>query len=189
MIGDRASVFAVNLTVKREDFQADYIADPEDARARYECKPMEAEDGFFTDTEAVDAAHVEREPIVRVSRQIVKRVTQRRDGTMVERSYVALRLDEDSWQPVEDAVHYLHGDPGKSGDAFALSLMHVERDRVRFRGVDSDPKDQYRGEVAVFRPGTTMYAGGARVVYWRPHTDNLVIQSGRCPASRALPAA
>lgn len=52
----KASTWEVNPTINREDLESEYIRNPIEARARFECEPPNMEDAYFRDPELVRKA-------------------------------------------------------------------------------------------------------------------------------------
>jgi len=52
----KACTWEVNPTIKREDLESEYIRNPIEARARFECEPPNMEDAFFRDADLVRKA-------------------------------------------------------------------------------------------------------------------------------------
>lgn len=60
MYGTKKATWEVNPTKKREHFEEEYRKDPEEAEAKYECKPPASTNAFFRNIKAVEAAfHVD----------------------------------------------------------------------------------------------------------------------------------
>jgi len=52
----KAATWEVNPTIKREDLESEYIRNPVEARARFECEPPNMEDAYFRDPDSVREA-------------------------------------------------------------------------------------------------------------------------------------
>jgi hypothetical protein len=52
----KAATWEVNPTIKREDLESEYIRNPIEARARFECEPPNMEDAYFRDPDLVRKA-------------------------------------------------------------------------------------------------------------------------------------
>jgi intein/homing endonuclease len=52
----KAATWEVNPTIKREDLESEYIRNPIEARARFECDPPNMEDAYFRDPDSVRKA-------------------------------------------------------------------------------------------------------------------------------------
>lgn len=126
---DLAATWDVRTDVSRDDpgIASDYANDPDDAAARYECRPMEAVNAFFELREKIDAAvdHTRSPSVVAVSDQIVR--TTRPDGSTVET--IGGSVVSCSRRP--GSTYFLAGDGGLSGDSFAISLMRIDQTRGR----------------------------------------------------------
>ena len=57
----KASTWEVNPTIKREQLESEYIRNPIEARARFECEPPNMEDAFFRDPDLVRKAFTYRD--------------------------------------------------------------------------------------------------------------------------------
>lgn len=57
----KAATWEVNPTIKREDLESEYIRNPIQAMARFECEPPNMEDAFFRDPELVRKSFMYRE--------------------------------------------------------------------------------------------------------------------------------
>lgn len=57
----KAATWEVNPTIKREDLQSEYIRNPIQAMARFECEPPNMEDAYFRDPDLVRKAFTYRE--------------------------------------------------------------------------------------------------------------------------------
>lgn len=60
----KAATWDVNPTIKREDLESEYIRNPIEARARFECEPPNMDDAFFRDADLVRKAfHHGEDPV------------------------------------------------------------------------------------------------------------------------------
>ena len=57
----KAATWEVNPTIKREQLESEYIRNPIQARARFECEPPNMEDAYFRDADQVRKAFMYRE--------------------------------------------------------------------------------------------------------------------------------
>lgn len=57
----KAATWEVNPTIKREQLESEYVRNPIQARARFECEPPNMEDAYFRDAEQVRKAFMYRE--------------------------------------------------------------------------------------------------------------------------------
>lgn len=57
----KAATWEVNPTIKREQLESEYIRNPIEARARFECEPPNMEDAYFRDPDSVRKAFNYRE--------------------------------------------------------------------------------------------------------------------------------
>jgi hypothetical protein len=120
---DKAATWEVRPDVSRDDpgIASDYLNDPADARARYECIPMATEDAFIENPEKIgEAIDFTRTPVADVRADVPICVTLA-NGNTVEHIGCAL----DSLRPDPYATYFLAGDAGLSGDSFALCVGHI----------------------------------------------------------------
>jgi len=57
----KAATWEVNPTIKREQLESEYVRNPIQARARFECEPPNMEDAYFRDADQVRKAFMYRE--------------------------------------------------------------------------------------------------------------------------------
>ena len=97
----KASTWDVNPTIERHQLESEYIRNPVEAAARFECEPPHMEDAYFRDAERVRKAFM----------------------------YHDDPIDEDGvfkkWFNGEDSkLRYMHVDLGLKRDRAALSMVH-----------------------------------------------------------------
>ena len=97
----KAATWEVNPTIKREQLESEYIRNPIEARARFECEPPTMEDAYFRDADLVRKAF----------------------------NYGEDPIDEDGqfkpWFNNKDGhVRFIHIDLGLKRDRSALSMVH-----------------------------------------------------------------
>nr|DAT56962.1 MAG TPA: terminase [Caudoviricetes sp.] len=97
----KAATWEVNPTIKREQLESEYIRNPIEARARFECEPPNMEDAYFRDADSVRKAFNYRED----------------------------PMDEDGvfkpWFNNKDGhVRFIHVDLALKRDRAALSMVH-----------------------------------------------------------------
>ena len=97
----KAATWEVNPTIKREQLESEYIRNPIEARARFECEPPSMEDAYFRDPDRVRKAFM----------------------------YGSSPIDEDGqfekWFNNSDGhTRFIHIDLGLKRDRSALSMVH-----------------------------------------------------------------
>lgn len=117
------ATWVVNPLRKREDFKMDYLQNPVEAAAKYECKPAESSNPYFRDivpfTEAVDR---DEEPIT-INYELVTTVS---DITGQEvQQWEAVYTFADWFKPVPGALYAMHGDLAINGDRAGVAMSHV----------------------------------------------------------------
>ena len=97
----KASTWEVNPTIERHQLESEYIRNPVEARARFECEPPAMEDAFFRDADLVRQAF-----------------TYHDDPIDEEGNFKKWFNGEDS------RIRYIHVDLGLKRDRAALSMVH-----------------------------------------------------------------
>lgn len=101
--GMKAATWDVNPTLDREDFDAEYVRNPIEAEARFNCNPPEMEDAFFRDPELVRKAFSHN-----------NQIPYDEDGQWAK------------WFNGTDGVRrFIHVDLGLNRDAAALAMVHA----------------------------------------------------------------
>jgi len=97
----KAATWEVNPTIEREQLESEYIRNPIEARARFECEPPHMEDAFFRDADLVrNAFNFAEDPI-------------EEDGSFK------------SWfNGSDDFTRFIHVDLAVKRDRAALSMVH-----------------------------------------------------------------
>ena len=97
----KASTWDVNPTIKRHQLESEYIRNPVEAAARFECEPPHMEDAYFRDAELVRKAFMYHDDPIGD------------DGSFHK------------WFNGEDSkARYIHVDLGLKRDRAALSMVH-----------------------------------------------------------------
>lgn len=98
----KAATWEVNPTINREDLESEYIRNPIEARARFECEPPNMEDAYFRDADLVRKAfNYSEDPV------------DEEDGTYKP------------WFNGSDGkVRFIHIDLGLKRDRAALCMVH-----------------------------------------------------------------
>jgi hypothetical protein len=98
----KAATWEVNPTIKQEDLASEYIRNPVEARARFECEPPNMEDAYFRDPELVRRAfNYSEDPM-------------NEDGGTFKNWFAG----------VDGHVRFIHVDLGLKRDRAALSMVH-----------------------------------------------------------------
>lgn len=130
--GDSVSVFfasgpyatwEVNPTKTKEDFAAKYREDPDEAAARYECKPSRATDAYFRNPiifkQAVTSAV---QPLLIDYRAARRKSSVTGEPTLGwEPKFTFL----DTFKPIAGARYALHADLAIKGDRAGVAMSHV----------------------------------------------------------------
>lgn len=140
------ATWEVNPKVKREDFDEQFIEDPEGASAKYGANPPKSTNTFIRAESEIDAAFetVIDEPVTvdyywglpdtpdpaDGSGQSQKRV----EGWQVKFSF------SPSFQPVEGALYSIHGDMALRGDRAGIAMSHVKEYRTSTTGDGTDER-------------------------------------------------
>lgn len=100
--GIKAATFDMNPTITREALESEYIRNPVQAKARFECEPPEMEDAFFREPRVVRAAfNYDESPIG----------------------------DDGTWEPwfngTDGYQRYIHCDLGQKRDKAAICMVHT----------------------------------------------------------------
>jgi hypothetical protein len=114
----KAATWEVNPTIKREQLESEYIRNPIEAAARFECNPPNMEDAYFRDPELVRKAFMYGEDPIN------------EDGTFKK------------WfNNTDQHVRFIHVDLALKRDRAALSLVHSPglREVKTLNGVEKLP--------------------------------------------------
>ena len=114
----KAATWEVNPTIKREQLESEYIRNPVEAAARFECNPPNMEDAYFRDPELVRKAFMYGEDPIN------------EDGTFKK------------WfNSTDQHVRFIHVDLALKRDRAALSLVHSPglREVKTLNGVEKLP--------------------------------------------------
>lgn len=130
--GDRSSAFfasgpyatwEVNPTKKKEDFAKKYREDPDEAAARYECKPSRATDAYFRNPIIFKQAVTSPlQPIIidyRAARRSSSVTGEMTVGWEPKFTFL------DTFKPIAGARYALHADLAIKGDRAGVSMSHV----------------------------------------------------------------
>lgn len=137
-VGDSASIYFasgpyatwdVNPRIKgKEDFASDYRKDPDEAAAKYECKPTRATDAYFRNPiifrQAVDRAE---QPIL-IDYYAKNFVSENIPGQppKVVRGWEPIFDFAEDFKPIPGARYALHADLAVKGDRAGVAMSHVQ---------------------------------------------------------------
>ena len=118
------STWEVNPTKKQSDFAKEYRKDPDEAAAKYECKPTRAMDSYFRNPKIFDSAiDRERQP-VDIEYRVVN-IRSAKTGS-VQRGWEPTFTFDHDFRPAPGAYYALHGDLAITGDRAGIAMSHVE---------------------------------------------------------------
>lgn len=114
----KAATWEVNPTIKREQLESEYIRNPVEAAARFECNPPNMEDAYFRDPDLVRKAFTYGEDPVN------------EDGTF-----------KNWFNGTDQNVRFIHVDLALKRDRAALALVHAPglREVKTLNGVEKLP--------------------------------------------------
>lgn len=98
----KAATWEVNPTIKREQLESEYIRNPIEAAARFECNPPNMEDAYFRDAELVRKAFLHGEN------------PMNEDGTF-----------KNWFNGTDQHIRFIHVDLALKRDRAALALVHA----------------------------------------------------------------
>lgn len=130
--GDNASVFfasgpyatwEVNPTKKKEDFAKKYREDPDEAAARYECKPSRATDAYFRNPVIFKQAVTSAVQPLLIDYRAARRTSSVTGEPTLgwEPKFTFL----DTFKPIAGARYALHADLAIKGDRAGVAMSHV----------------------------------------------------------------
>lgn len=106
------------------EFYNDYVADYEEALARFECKPPKARDALIKRPERLwQAVQKGRRPLIEWQPRVTIREVPDGDGGFLRRKFAAVELTR-LGKVAKGTRLFMHGDPARSSDAFAVALGH-----------------------------------------------------------------
>lgn len=131
--GDNVSIFfasgpyatwEVNPTKTREDFQDKYDADPDEAAAKYECKPTRATDAYFRNPVIFQMAVDRPVQPIGITYEAVDIVSEETGKTF--RGWEPVFSFAPDFRAVAGARYALHGDLAIKGDRAGIAMSHVK---------------------------------------------------------------
>jgi hypothetical protein len=123
----RAATWEVNPTVTKEDFADEYVKDPKDARAKYECRPPGSEFGFFDEDMVGEVFIPSMASTVFTSPALIKGFVRDPETSMDrERTFVGKILEDVSTAGHRDksSPRVVHVDGGLTGDNAGMCIAH-----------------------------------------------------------------
>lgn len=114
----KAATWDVNPTIKREQLESEYIRNPVEARARFECEPPNMEDAYFRDPD------------------LVRKAFMHEDNPMDENGHF-----HNWFNGTDNQIRFIHIDLALKRDRAALSLVHCLgfREVKTLNGVENLP--------------------------------------------------
>ena len=114
----KAATWEVNPTIKREQLESEYIRNPVEARARFECEPPNMEDAYFRDPD------------------LVRKAFMHEDNPMDENGQF-----HNWFNGTDNQIRFIHIDLALKRDRAALSLVHCLgfREVKTLNGVENLP--------------------------------------------------
>ena len=135
-VGDQGSIYFssgpyatwdVNPRIKGpEDFASDYRTDPDEAAAKYECKPTRATDAYFRNPLHFRQAVDRPEQPVTVSYRLADTASLQ-DPDIRVRGWEPVFTFDPSFRVVPGARYAIHADLAIKGDRAGVAMSHVER--------------------------------------------------------------
>jgi hypothetical protein len=106
----------------KEQFADEYRRDPDNARAKYECKPPNAQAAFIRNLDAIGAAFGDVRAIDPVD---IRYAWDKRGEDLVPGWQINVKFAPD-FRPIAGAKYTIHGDIGISGDRAGVAMSHVK---------------------------------------------------------------
>ena len=165
-VGDEESIYfasgpyatwEVNPRISgREAFASDYRKDPEEAAAKYECRPFRAVDAYFRNPVIFRQAVDKPEQPVQLDYKVTE-TTSETTGITV-RGWEPVFTFAPDFLPVAGARYAMHGDLAITGDRAGIALSHVEHweERTEYREDESGFVEAHHTTVPVLRNDFTI---------------------------------
>ena len=116
----------VNPRISGKDaFASDYRKDPEEAAAKYECRPFRATDSYFRNPAIFRQAVDRPDQPIQVDYKVVE-TTSKATGQTV-RGWEPVFTFAADFRPVAGARYAMHGDLAVKGDRAGIAMSHVEK--------------------------------------------------------------
>lgn len=117
----------VNPRIKGpEDYASDYRKDPDEAAAKYECKPTRATDAYFRNPIHFRQAVTSAEQPLSISYKVVT-TPSLQDADKRIRGWEPILTFAEGFKPVAGARYAIHADLAIKGDRAGVAMSHIER--------------------------------------------------------------
>lgn len=134
-VGDENSIYHasgpyatwdVNPRIRgKEDYASDYRKDPEEAAAKYECRPYRATNTYFRNPIIFRQAMEGPAQPIQVDYRVVEITSETTDITV--RGWEPVFTFDPDFVPISGARYAMHGDLALVGDRAGIAMSHVER--------------------------------------------------------------
>lgn len=143
----------------KHQFATDYRKAPDEAAAKYECKPTRATDAYFRNPEIFRMAVDTPEQPVSVEYRLEEHVSEQ-TGIRVK-SWEPVFTFSPDFKPKDGALYAMHGDLAIRGDRAGVSMSHVVRTEERVEiVVEEDGEHTERSQrVEILRNDFTISLG------------------------------
>ncbi len=143
LYGDSSVFFAsgpyatweVNPLRSKEEFADDYRKDPQEAAAKYECKPYRSQNSYFRNPQIFKQAVDSEQQPVTVDYRVVETTSQTTKRTV--RGWEPVFTFAPDFVPIAGARYAMHGDLAIRGDRAGIAMSHVERWEERQEAVEN----------------------------------------------------
>lgn len=135
-VGDSRSIYfasgpyatwEVNPRIRgKEDFESDYRKNPDEAAAKYECKPTRATDAYFRNPIIFRQAVDRSEQPLEISYRMVE-TSSLQDPDRTVRGWEPVFSFSEDFRAIPGARYAIHADLAIRGDRAGVSMSHVER--------------------------------------------------------------
>lgn len=129
------ATWEVNPLRSRDEFDEDYRNDPQEAAAKYECKPYRAQNSYFRNMQIFKQATDSEDQPVTVDYRIVETTSKTTKRTV--RGWEPIFTFAADFLPIAGARYAMHGDLALRGDRAGIALSHVERWEERSEQVEN----------------------------------------------------
>ena len=117
------ATWEVNPTKKKEDFAKEYRKNPDEAAAKYECKPTRSTDAYFRNPiifrQAVDS------PVQPITVEYYAVTYTSKETGRTVRGWEPQFIFAPDFRPIAGARYALHGDLAITGDRAGIAMSHV----------------------------------------------------------------
>lgn len=142
-----------------EAYASDYRKDPDEAAAKYECKPTRATDAYFRNPAIFRQAVDRPEQPISVDYRVQEHFSKVTGNTV--RGWEPVFTISPDFMPVPGARYAMHGDLALVGDRAGIAMSHVEAWEER-TAIQSDPdgfESEYVTTVPIIRNDFTISFG------------------------------